>query len=84
MKVSGTPLLPFAAATLLLLLNYPWLSLFASPQLLGGMPPLFLYLFTLWLVFILIVRLLLRPGRPDDLDEPPSTEPANEDKGPDA
>lgn len=75
MKASRTPLLPFAATTFLLLLNYPWLSLFSSEHLLFGMPPLFFYLFLLWLGFILIIRVLIQPGiteEEDDLPPPPS------------
>ncbi|WP_207060938.1 hypothetical protein [Motiliproteus sp. SC1-56] len=68
--VSRAPLLPFAATTLLLLLNYPWLSLFDSKHLVADIPPLFLYLFVLWLVFILTVRFLLHPGPVDEGDSP--------------
>lgn len=78
MGSSRTPLLFFAATTVLLLLNYPWLSLFSSPQLLFGLPPLLLYLFGLWLAFILVVRWLVepyddqRPTADDDAQEPPN------------
>ncbi len=75
---SGQPrVLFFAAATVLLLFNYPWLSLFSSAQLLFGIPPLLLYLFGLWLGFILIIRALLKPSASSDLGplpvKPPTT-----------
>jgi len=64
-----TQLVFFAAATLLLLLNFPWLSLFSSPHLLFGLPPLVLYLFGLWLGFIITVRLIVQP-QPDEQEDP--------------
>jgi hypothetical protein len=68
---SGQPrMLFFAAATVLLLLNYPWLSLFSSAHLLFGIPPLLLYLFGLWLGFILIIRALLAPSSPASTSKP--------------
>jgi hypothetical protein len=60
MKSSKASLLPFATATVMLLLNYPWLSLYSSNKLVAGMPPLFIYLFVLWLGFIITVWLLIR------------------------
>jgi len=61
MRARRTALVFFAAATLLLLINYPWLSLFSTRQLLFGLPPLLLYLFGLWFGFILVVRLIVQP-----------------------
>ncbi|HEY5717166.1 MAG TPA: hypothetical protein VIS52_01660 [Motiliproteus sp.] len=61
MRSRRTSLVFFAAITLLLLVNYPWVSLFSTPHLLLGMPPLLLYLFGLWLLFIVIVRLIVQP-----------------------
>lgn len=74
MRSGRTQLVFFAAATLLLLLNYPWLSLFSSPKLLFGMPPLILYLFGLWLAFILVIRLIVDPGTPPDADGAPESD----------
>lgn len=57
---SHASLLPFATTTVMLLLNYPWLSIYSSDNLFFGIPPLFIYLFMLWLAFILTVRWLIR------------------------
>ncbi len=56
---SLTFLLPFATATVMLLLNYPWLSIYSSSTLFFGIPPLYLYLFVLWLSFIITIWLLV-------------------------
>ena len=40
-------------------LNYPLLSLFSKVQLLFGIPILYLYIFTVWLVFIVCIALIL-------------------------
>jgi hypothetical protein len=40
-------------------LNYPLLSLFSKVQLLFGIPVLYLYIFTVWVVFIVCVALIL-------------------------
>lgn len=42
-----------------LVLNYPLLHLFGSPSLWLGIPVLYLYLFTCWLVFIVLLALLM-------------------------
>lgn len=73
MRSSRTSLVFFAAATTLLLFNYPWLSLFSSQHLLFGIPPLVLYLFGLWFGFILIVRLIIHPSHDEPDDEPDSS-----------
>ncbi len=43
----------------MLVLNYPWLSLFSTGGLLFGIPVLYLYLFLVWGAFILLVGLLI-------------------------
>jgi len=45
-------------------LNYPLLSLFSLGKLLFGVPVLYLYLFTVWLLFILGVALVLEKPIP--------------------
>ena len=42
-----------------LVLNYPLLHLFGAPALWLGIPVLYLYLFTCWLVFIVFLALLM-------------------------
>ena len=42
-----------------LVLNYPWLSLFSTGGLLLGIPVLYLYLFVVWGAFIFLVGLLI-------------------------
>jgi hypothetical protein len=43
----------------LLVLNYPWLSLFSTGGLFFGFPVLYLYLFLVWGAFIFLVGLLI-------------------------
>ena len=46
-------------------LNYPLLSLFSKVRLLFGIPVLYLYIFTVWVVFIVCVALILeKPAAP--------------------
>lgn len=54
-------LLPFATATVMLLFNYPWISIYSSDKLFFGIPPLYLYIFVLWLSFIITIWLLVNP-----------------------
>lgn len=65
----GNRCLLLLALCLLLVLNYPWLAVFAQQTLVFGLPLLHLYLFTLWLVIILIVGVLMAA---DEKDEPAS------------
>lgn len=46
--------------TACLLLNYPLLGLVDPPRELAGMPPLFFYLFFVWLALIIAVALVVR------------------------
>jgi hypothetical protein len=49
----------------LLALNYPLLSLFSKARLIFGVPVLYLYLFSVWYIFITFVALnLARPSSP--------------------
>ena len=43
----------------LLAFNYPLLSLFADPVLWFGIPKLYLYLFSTWSLFILLLALIV-------------------------
>lgn len=43
-----------------LLLNYPLLSIFSHARLLAGIPVLFLYVFTVWLLLLLLTAIVLR------------------------
>lgn len=54
------------------LLNYPLLSIFSRPTLVGGLPLLYLYLFLTWLAVILLAsRLIDTPAeRGDDARGP--------------
>ena len=53
-------------------LNYPLLSLFSKVQLLFGIPILYLYIFTVWFVFIVCVALILEKSTsPPLLASPP-------------
>jgi len=45
-----------------LLWNYPLLSLFSTEQMLLGVPILYIYLFTVWLLFIAAIAFLIRRG----------------------
>ncbi|WP_210397904.1 hypothetical protein [Motiliproteus sediminis] len=76
MRSGRTQLVFFAAATTLLLLNYPWLSLFSSHHMVFGLPPLVLYLFGLWLGFIVVVRLIVDSPQPTgDTDDETEDDP---------
>lgn len=46
----------------LLLLNYPVLSLFDRPLVVFGLPLLHFYLFSVWLVLILVVAWIVERG----------------------
>lgn len=43
----------------LLLMNFPLLSLFNAPSLLGSIPLLYVYIFGSWLVLIIIISLII-------------------------
>jgi len=45
-------------------LNYPLLSVFAGGGLVGGVPALLLYLFSVWALLIALTALALRRPRP--------------------
>jgi TRAP-type C4-dicarboxylate transport system permease small subunit len=68
---SGHRRILLLASCLLLVLNYPWLAIFAKQTLLFGLPLLHLYLFVLWFAIILTVRFLLNA---EDA-EPPANSP---------
>lgn len=51
----------------LTLLNFPLLGLWQHPRLVGGFPPLFSYLFLIWMGLILVLRHLA------DSPSPPSS-----------
>jgi len=56
-------------------LNYPLLSLFSKVQLLFGIPILYLYIFTVWLVFIVCIALILeKSSSPPLMASPPKSE----------
>jgi len=42
----------------------PFLGLFSKPSRIAGIPALFVYLFTAWALFILVLALLVEPPRP--------------------
>jgi hypothetical protein len=46
------------------LLNYPILSLFNLPTLLGGIPLLYAFVFAVWILIVGLVALITRSGRP--------------------
>ena len=46
-----------------LLFNYPVLSIFNRAVLIGGVPLLYLYLFTAWALLIVLTALTCRPRR---------------------
>jgi hypothetical protein len=46
------------------LLNYPILSLFNLPTLLGGIPLLYAFVFAVWILTVGLVALITRSGRP--------------------
>jgi hypothetical protein len=49
----------------LIALNYPLLTLFSKVRLLWNIPVLYLYLFTVWYIFIVCVVLILaQPASP--------------------
>jgi hypothetical protein len=47
-----------------LLLNYPLLSLFSAVRLVCGIPVLYLYLFSVWILLIAVAAVVLR-DRPE-------------------
>jgi len=42
----------------------PFLGLFSQPATFAGIPALYVYLFTAWALFILVLALLVEPPRP--------------------
>ena len=48
--------------------NYPFLALFSKKLFFCGVPLLYLYIFSLWFLFIMVLALVLRKRCP-----PPST-----------
>lgn len=44
----------------LVLMNYPVLSLFNRPVLVGGIPLLFIYIFSTWMLLIILIALTIR------------------------
>jgi hypothetical protein len=49
-------------------LNYPFLGLFSKKLLFCGVPLLYLYIFSLWFLFIMVLALVMRKRR-----SPPAT-----------
>ncbi|OYU97337.1 MAG: hypothetical protein CFE21_03325 [Bacteroidetes bacterium B1(2017)] len=47
--------LVFLTVLFVVLVNYPVLSVFSRPILIGGIPLLFLYLFVVWVLFLFLV-----------------------------
>lgn len=46
----------------LVLFNFPIIKLFSSYRLLAGMPPLYLYIFSAWLLLIILtIRIVEKP-----------------------
>ncbi len=46
-----------------LALNYPLLAIFSKKALLFGIPILYLYLFSFWAFFILLIAMVMELGR---------------------
>jgi hypothetical protein len=46
-----------------LLLNYPLLALFSRPITAWGIPLLFGYIFGVWIILIVCVQVIVRPGK---------------------
>ncbi len=46
----------------LLLFNYPLLGLFNSPQTIGGLPMLYVYLFVVWAALIGLLAIVAERG----------------------
>jgi hypothetical protein len=44
-------------------LNYPFLSLFSKKLFFLGVPLLYLYIFSLWFLFIMVMALVMRKRR---------------------
>ena len=42
------------------LLNYPILNLFNKPEIIGGFPLLYIYVFLLWILLIILTALTVR------------------------
>ena len=53
-----------------LLFSYPCLSLFNAPRLVGGIPLLYGYLFTVWAGLILLAGIIIRLSRSDQASNP--------------
>ena len=47
----------------LIALNYPFLSLFSKKIFFCGVPLLYLYIFSLWFLFIMLLALVMRKRR---------------------
>ena len=45
-------------------LNYPFLGLFSKELFVCGVPLLYLYIFSLWFIFIMVLALVMRKRRP--------------------
>lgn len=59
----------------LIALNLPLLSLFSKVRLVFGIPVLYLYIFSVWYIFIGCVALILaKPPSPATKTPPPKTE----------
>jgi hypothetical protein len=51
----------------LVALNFPILSLFSREERLFGIPTLFLYLFSFWVLFVVLIALVVRITRKEQL-----------------
>ena len=61
----------FAAGALAL--TPPFLSIFNVPTMIGGVPTLYLYLFTVWIALIALVALVVSTA---EREEPPTGRPS--------
>lgn len=64
-------LLLLLALCAIMALNYPWLSLFSQETLVFGLPLIHVYLFSLWISIILVIRFLVEGGA-KELDSKPT------------
>ena len=46
-----------------IVLNYPFLNLFSKKVFFFGVPLLYLYIFSLWFLFIMVLALIMRKKR---------------------
>ena len=56
------------AALLFLLVNYPLLSAVNKGQRLNGIPVLYLYMGSVWVIMIVVLYLMARPLRSNDYE----------------